>query len=47
VASDSADTSIPNIEKSCSGTSENPVIRSKFSRISLYSEYFDSPAARS
>ena len=35
VASASADTSIPNIENSCSGTSEKPVMRSKFSRISL------------
>ena len=39
--------SMPSIEKNCSGTSEKPVIRSKFRRISEYSEYFDSPAWRS
>ena len=38
---------MPSIENSCSGTSEKLVIRSKFRRIRLYSEYFDSPAARS
>ena len=42
-----AATSMPASENSCSGTSENPVTRSKLSRTSLYSEYFDSPAARS
>src|SRR6185437_4802868 len=40
-------TIMPATEKSCSGTSEKPVTRSKLSRISLYIEYFDSPAARS
>ena len=38
---------MPSSENICSGTSEKPVIRSKLSRISLYSEYFDSPAVRS
>jgi hypothetical protein len=38
---------MPIIEKNCSGTSEKPVTRSKFRRIRLYSEYFDSPAERS
>ena len=35
------------MENSCSGTTEKPVIRSKFRRIRLYSEYFDCPAWRS
>ena len=38
---------MPSSENICSGTSEKPVTRSKFRRIRLYSEYFDSPAARS
>ncbi len=29
------ETSMPNIENICSGTSENPVMRSKFRRMSL------------
>ena len=38
---------MPIMENNCSGTTENPVIRSKFSRIKLYSEYFERPAKRS
>ena len=38
---------MPKSENSCSGTSEKPVTRSKLRRIRRYSEYFDSPAARS
>ena len=38
--------SVPSSENICSGTTENPVTRSKFSRIRLYSEYLDSPAWR-
>ena len=44
---DSSEMTMPANEKACSGTSENPVTRSKFRRIRLYREYFDSPAARS
>src|SRR5579863_3261390 len=39
--------SMPTMEKSCRGTTENPVIKSKFSRIRLYIEYFERPAKRS
>ena len=46
-AADSSDTAMPTMENSCSGTTEKPVIRSKFRRIRLYSEYFDWPAWRS
>ena len=34
-AADRSDTAMPTIENSCSGTTENPVIKSKFSRIKL------------
>ena len=46
-SADSSDKVMPSSENICSGTSEKPVIRSKFRRMRLYSEYFDSPAARS
>ena len=36
----------PITEKACSGASEKPVTRSKFSRTSLYSEYLVAPAVR-
>ena len=42
-----SDRIMPMSENHCSGTTEKPVTRSKFRRIRLYSEYFDSPAARS
>ena len=38
---------MPTMENSCSGTTEKPVIRSKFRRIKLYIEYFERPAKRS
>ena len=38
---------MPMPENSRIGAVENPVIRSKFSRIRLNSEYFDLPAPRS
>src|SRR5271165_6640031 len=44
---DSSDTAMPTMEKSCSGTTEKPVIKSKFRRIKLYMEYFERPAKRS
>src|SRR5258707_6642847 len=44
---DMSATSMPTMENSCSGTTENPVIKSKFRRIRLYSEYLDRPANRS
>jgi hypothetical protein len=40
-------TAMPAMEKSCNGTTEKPVIRSKFRRTKLYMEYFDLPAKRS
>ncbi len=43
---DSSDSTVPMAENHCSGTIEKPVTRSKFSRMSWYSEYFDSPAWR-
>ena len=46
-AAESRDTAMPTMEKSCNGTTEKPVIKSKFRRIRLYKEYFDSPACRS
>ncbi len=38
---------MPTMEKSCRGTTEKPVIKSKFKRIKLYIEYFERPAKRS
>jgi hypothetical protein len=43
---DEIDSTVPIAENHCSGTIEKPVTRSKFRRISWYSEYFDSPAWR-
>src|SRR6266576_2460707 len=37
----------PAMEKNCSGATENPVIRSKLSRMSRYREYLVCPTARS
>ncbi len=44
---ESSATDMPTMEKSCSGTTEKPVIKSKFRRIKLYIEYFERPAKRS
>ncbi|MCY1247030.1 hypothetical protein D9M68_877220 [compost metagenome] len=43
---ENSDRIVPIAENHCSGTIEKPVTRSKFRRISWYSEYFDSPAWR-
>ena len=44
---DAIEISMPTMEKSCSGTTEKPVIKSKFRRIKLYNEYLERPANRS
>src|SRR5450432_3633251 len=46
-SADSNDTAMPIMENNCSGTTEKPVMRSKFRRIKLYNEYLDRPANRS
>lgn len=46
-AAEPSDRITPMNDSHCSGTTEKPVTRSKFSRIRLYSEYFDWPAKRS